>query len=255
MRDLLIEADYEPLDAGLRQSLERTTLALDDVLEELLLLLSNDQVVPEGLNLLRWAIMYIVVLRDLSKSALLLLNDGGHSRAVIMLRRVAFEYHIRFRFFLMHPDHASTAMGEFEDISAKFAQRVPGQITFIQDPNFDRERFDDASKPYRHFETICKEVHGENAQRFYAHFYAYPSFLLHGNVMMSMDVLKGDEPQAVHLDSARPFTNEIAGNLIVFLLDLAGDVVRTFEMKTRQLVDDIGAEFNERRRALDILEA
>ena len=172
-----------------------------------------------------------------------------------MLRRVAFEYFTRFRFLAMKPEHATTAMGQFEEESEKFADRVPGQVTFIQDPGFDRARFEDAPKPYRNFKTICDEVHGERGPECYAHFYAYPSFLLHGNAMMSMDVVKSDgDQQKVHLTSPRPFTNQIAENLVTFLLEFARDLVRTFDMENRALREEIAVRFNERRRTSRPLE-
>jgi hypothetical protein len=257
MRDVLIEANHQPLDEALKCSLERTSAAFASLLKELLVILNRDTVEPEGLNLLRWAVLYVVVLRDVSRSAALLLNDGRHSRAALMLRRVVFEYHTRFRFLRMHPEHASTAMDEFQERSERFAKRIGSEdVTFVYDANFDRERFEEADKPYRNFEAICNAVYGQKAQEYYARFYSYPSSLLHGDVMMSMDVLKleGDRWE-IHLDSGRPFTNEIAGNLIVFLLDFAGDVVRTFEMENRALVDDIGVEFNERRKTIGLLDA
>src|ERR1700759_1269913 len=130
MHDLLIEANYQPLDDGLRKSLERTTVGLGAILRELLVLLKEKPDESHDLALLRWAMLYVVMLRDVSRSAALLLNDGSHSRAAIMLRRVAFEYYTRFRFFRMHPEHASTAMGEFKELSEKFSKRVPGQVTF-----------------------------------------------------------------------------------------------------------------------------
>jgi hypothetical protein len=254
MHDFLIEADYQPLDDGLRKSLERTTRAFSPIINELLVLI-RETLESDSLNVLRWALLYAVVLRDLSRSATLLLNDGGHSRAALMLRRVAFEYHTRFRFFLLHPELASTAMNTFQKESQKFAKRVgPDVVTFIYDPNLDDEELRAAAKWKRDFKEICDEVHREKAQEQYAHFYSYPSYLLHGNVMMSMDVLKTDsEPKGVHLDSARPFTNQIAGNLIVFLLDFASDVVRSFEMESRTLVEEIEAEFNKARNRLDII--
>ena len=208
---------------------------------------------PESdrVSLLRWALMYAVVLRELSSSATLLLKDGSNSRAALMLRRVAFEYFTRFRFYMTHPEHATTAIGEFEAESERFAKRVPGQVTFIQDPDFDYERFEDAEKPYRQFKTVCDEVFGKEAAEFYAHHYAYPSFLLHGNVMVSMDVLKSDtEQQSVHLGSPRAFTNRIASNLIAFLLEFEGDVVSTFDMRCLRLRNEIAVRFKQRRQAL-----
>lgn len=255
MHDIVLQAEYEPLDDGLEHILEQTTGAFTSILNELLALVERDNVESHRVNLLRWAIMYAVVLRDLSRSATLLLRDGSHTRAALMLRRVAFEYFTRFRFFQMYPENATTAMGEFETQSARFASRVPGQVTFIQDPKFDYEHFEDAPKPYQNFKAICDAVHGEHAPECYAHFYSYPSFLLHGGVMLSMDVLKFDgDQQGIHLDSPRPFTNQIVGNLIVFLLEFAGDVVGTFDMATQSVREELAVRFNERRRTLHLLE-
>ena len=68
MHDALIKAEYEPLDDGLREILEQTASAFTPMLNELLALLGTESLESDRLNLLRWAIMYTVVLRDLSRS-------------------------------------------------------------------------------------------------------------------------------------------------------------------------------------------
>jgi hypothetical protein len=255
MHDTPIELEHEPLDEGLLRSLERTSQAFSSLVAELLVFIKEAKDEPDAVNVLRWALMYAVVLRDLSRSSLLLLSDGGHSRAALILRRAAFEYRTRFRYFLMHPELASTAMHTFEKESKKFAERVgPNQVTFVYDPNIDEEQLKTAQKWKLDFKTICDEVCGEKADELYGHFYSYPSFLLHGSVLVSMDVLKSDgDPQGVYLTSARPFTNQIAGNLLVFLLEFAGDVVQTFDLQSRAHIDELVVEFNGARDRLGVV--
>lgn len=254
--DALVSVEYRPLDGGLKETLERVPPAFILLLNELLVCIGEDQQESDGLNLMRWAVLYATVLRDLSRSAIVLLNDGSHSRAAIMLRRVSFEYFTRFQFMHMHPEHATTAMGDFRKKSEVFEKRVGSdQVTFTQDPNFDLDRYQANSKAFPNFEGICNEVHGERGQAYYALFFSYPSALLHGDAMMSMDVLKTDTgKQRVYLDSARPYTNEIAGNFIAFTLGLALDAALAFSLESRKLLEEIMEEFNERRIALSLLD-
>src|SRR5665213_3638144 len=134
----------------------------------------------DALTLWRWAMFYVVVLEDVADSADRLLVDGKHSRAALMLRRAAFEYHTRFRFYWRHPEHGKTAMDEYIPKMELFADRIgPDDITLMPDPNFDRDAYDAAKKPHKRFDLVCEDVYGADrwAER-YARFYSYPSALL-----------------------------------------------------------------------------
>ncbi len=255
MSDVLIQSEHEPLDDELKRFFERTADVLASIRDEVLRLIRETPEDAENKNLMRWAIMYAVVLRDIGRSAANLLSDGSHSRAALMLRRAMFEYRTRFRLFVIDPSQASTAMDEFHDLGRKFERRVPGQVTFIRDPNFKQDRYDAARRKYPNFSAICDAVYGGDAPEYYAHFYSYPGSLLHGDAMLSMDILKVDgDQEGVHVNSARPFTNQIGGNMLVFLLDFSGDVCRSLDLPSRRVVEVIGKEFNDRRRAIGLLE-
>lgn len=259
LHESLIELEHEPLDDDLRAFLDRIPPIFESILNELLAILEKDDSDDEdGLNLLRWALMYVVALRDVSRSATLLLEDGSHNRTVVMLRRVAFEYRTRFRYYWTRPGHATTAMELFRRESLLFEKRIGSDmVMFVQDPNFDEERHAVASKGYpRDFAAMCDLVYGTEAQHYYASFYSYPSSLLHGHALMSMDVFQtATEPQGVYLNTPYTSTDKLAGNLIVFLMDFAGDVATAFKMTVRDSVVKFGEEFNEVRRVKGLLDA
>lgn len=252
MTDTFVHAKYQKLDKGLSRSLRQTLQALTSVRRELAASCLESEA---DRNLWRWAIIYTIVLNDVASSARRLLIDGKHSRAAIILRRIAFEYRTRFHYYWTHADECKTAMDEFTRKAELFASRLgPEDIKLILDADYDDAAFRAAPKRYKKFETVCDDVRGKSGPDFYARFYSYPSALLHGDATASMDVLEiieGDKWR-VHLDSRRPFTNEIAGNLTVFLLDFTIDVSTAFQLSTLADLKAVGAEFNSVRGRLGI---
>ncbi len=83
MRDVFVTADYQRLDKGVKRSLRRAIQSLGSLLDELAGSVPDDEAAR---CLYRWAMFNAVVLSDR------LFIGGKNSRAVIMLRRVAFEY-------------------------------------------------------------------------------------------------------------------------------------------------------------------
>jgi len=252
MPNVFVSAEYTRLDKGLKRSLRQIIEIYGAIRQELA---ERVPASKEALLLWRWAMFYVVVMEDVGNSADRLLVDGKRSRAALMLQRAAFEYYTRFHYYWSHPEHAKTAMDDYNPKMELFADRIgPDDITLIGDPNFDRAAHDAAKKPHKHFDQVCRDVYGADkwAEQ-YARFYSYPSALLHGDATMSMDVLElTDGRWFLHLDSRRPFTNEMGGNLIVSLLDLAGDVCHAFDLALLPRLKAIGADFNAARRRLGI---
>jgi hypothetical protein len=252
MTDVFVTAKYERLDGGLKRSLRRATELLGSIRTQLALAVPEQD--ESRLNLWRWGMLYAVILRDISRSADRLLVDGKHSRAVTVLRRIAFEYYTRFHYLAKHQEYAKTAMDDYNAKMKQFQKRVGRQnITLVPDPHFDEAAHKTAEKPYNKFYAVCSDVYGDSCDERYARFYSYPSALLHGDATMSIDVLElVDNRWQVHLDSHRAFTNEIAGNLIVFFLDFASDVCTLFDLKGLSDVRNAGVEFNRVRKRLGI---
>jgi hypothetical protein len=203
-----------------------------------------------------WAMIYAVIMQDLAETALTLLRDGKHSRAVIMLRRSALEYRTRFTFYRKHPSQAKLAIMEYNEEAEKFAERLgPDDITVFPDPKFDAKAFKKARKTYRDFYYVTTDVFGKkHAPYIYASFYQYPSFLLHGAATASMDVIGevDSETWQVHRRSRRPYTNELASNLIVFLLDMAVDIAREFRLAVIRELEALGKDFNQTEHRLKV---
>jgi hypothetical protein len=252
MGDVFAPTSYRRLDEGLLRSMERTAQAYGTLVQEVVFFSAEDE---DAQCLRTWAIVYSVVMEDLAVSAQALLAEGKYSRAAIMLRRVAFEYRTRFHYYRLRPNQAKLAMDEYNPEAEKFASRLgPGDIAVLPDPQFDRGAFDDARKPYKNFYDVVQVVYKELGPYLYANFYQYPSFLLHGAATASMDVMEGDDSTSwrIHRKSRRAFTDEIAANLLVLLLDSAVDVCQAFDLNAVNEFKDIGHEFNAVRERLGI---
>jgi hypothetical protein len=165
-----------------------------------------------------------VLASDFADSALAL-SDGHHNRALLVLRRMMFEYMTRLRFFRQRPDIARAHLDEFTPRVRLFQQRLTdNNFRIILDPAFE-EALHDPQKHYRNFMTVLSEVFPNNAEDLYAQFYQYPSALMHGEALASADILElsDDGTWTVHHRSRRTNTNETLLNYLAFFVSLLED--------------------------------
>ncbi|HEX5274711.1 MAG TPA: hypothetical protein VFW34_05490 [Candidatus Rubrimentiphilum sp.] len=178
-----------------------------------------------------WALGYIVILCDVCSSLKTLLTSGEHNRSILILRRVAFEYFVRFRFYCDDRSQAKVALDHATPEWKRFAARLwDEEVAIIEDPRFDEALHKSADSTHKEFWRIMNQVFSpEDAKRFYARFYMHPSWLAHGASAGMIDVLGVDDGRGVvHFTSKRK-TDEIGFNAFVFLATFADDVAVTMK--------------------------
>jgi hypothetical protein len=209
-------------DGGLRELLSDTIDATNQVLQSLAgVAIGND----DAGYLWKWAFFYLVLAADLADSALAL-ADGAHNRALLILRRVMFEHMVRFRYYRQHPDVARAHLDDYEPRTKLFQSQIddPG-LKLILDPAFDPKKHD---RKRRGFDGILKAVFPKKSNDWYRRFYAYPSSLMHGDALISMDILevRPDGTFTVHGASRRQNTEEILCNYVAMFVGLLVDATQ-----------------------------
>lgn len=222
-------------DGGLLELLADTISATNDILVGF-----KGRPIPDGDlgHLWRWAFIYLVLAADLGSSALELAN-GQNNRALLILRRCMFEHMVRFRFYRSRPEIARGRLFDFTKDIEKFQKRL-GDEAFhvISDPTADHS----THKPDgMNFEQILRAVFPKNCDRLYAQFYSFPSALMHGTAMASVDIIEdtGDGQFRIHAVSRRGDTaRDILFNYVSFyraLLEDASDVLNLDSAAIRAL--------------------
>ena len=172
----------------------------------------------------RWSFFFLVLAYDLADSALVL-SDGRHNRALLILRRVMFEHMTRLKFYRKRPEIARAHLDDFTPRARLFQRRLGDDgYQIIPDPAFD-EALHDPQKKFRNFEIVLNKVFPEKADELYAQFYQYPSALIHGDAFASSDIIEmqADGKWKVHGSSRRTKTNETLYNYVAFFISLLED--------------------------------
>lgn len=204
---------------------------LSDVIEEtnaVLSSLSGVRICNDDAGYLwRWAYLYLVLAADLGDSALVL-ADGSHNRALLILRRAMFEHMARFRYYRQHPDVARAHLDNFEPRAKLFQKEIddPG-LTLVLDPAFDESKH---NQKRLGFDVIVKALFPGKSDDWYRRFYTYPSSLIHGDALVAMDMLEQnpDATFTVHATSRRQNTNEILYNYTAFFINLLLNATQQF---------------------------
>ncbi len=250
---VLIRAQPEPLDAQLLAVLTSCSHVLDQSLSELVAL--PKQPTPASQTLHVWAITYCATLRDVSSSLAALLETGRNNRSALILRRVIFEYFIRFRFFQNNADQARIALEDGTPEMKKFARRLwdDEALTIHEDPTFDLKKHRSTDKLHKHFYRVVGQVLSlDDTERAYARFFMHPSWLAHGSAASTIDVLAVNRgKREVHVLSTRR-TQEIGYNSAAFLISFLEDVCSAFQLETASLVSGLRAEQAAAATALQI---
>lgn len=220
----------EPSDSRLRELLADVADEAKEIIYDL-----RGVTAPAGDDgyVWRWAFFYVVLAYDLADSVLVL-SDGSHNRALLILRRVMFEYMIRLKFFRKRPDVARAHLDDFTPRARLFERRLAETgFQIIPDPSF-QEALHDPQKRYRSFEAVLDEVFPENADDLYAQFYQFPSALIHGDALASIDILemRDDSSFTVHGMSRRYKTNEILYNYVAFFITLLEEACAVLNVHT-----------------------
>jgi len=190
--------------------------------------------IPDGDDgyLWRWAFFYLILATDLGNSALALAN--GHDRTLLILRRIMFEHMVRLRFYRAHPVIARAHLDDFTPRAQLFWQRLGEDASkLILDPAFDEQNHDPA-KRYRHFDQVLAAVFPKRSDDLYATYYTYPSALIHGDALASMDILelKPGGAWTVHVTSRRDNTDETLYNYVALFINLFIEATSQFGVGT-----------------------
>lgn len=192
-------------------------------------------------TLWRWTLMIGALLYDVSTSASSLAFHD-YRRALIIMRRLVFEYCIRHRFYLQHPDVADRHIQDYFWKADSF-------FTRLGDPNGD-QRFIEAVRQeaqkrgkrdtdkWDNFFNIVADQNSLKADEWYARFYVFPSALIHANPLCSLDLLEKVDENTIrlHMESRRADVNEIVYNLIWFVLGFVRTCDRTFSLGQNSLL-------------------
>jgi hypothetical protein len=199
----------------------------------------------------RWSFIYLVLTADLGDSVLAL-SDGRHNRAMLILRRAMFEHMIRLKFYRKNPSIARAHLEDFERLAKRFQRRLDDDgFQLVLDAAFNAAAHD---PQHYSFEQILRDLNPELVSDAYARFYTYPSALLHGDALASMDVLerRGDGSWRVHGISRRHDTDrDILYNYVVFFIALLQDAMEHFGVNLERLVA-LRARLGDVRKSLGI---
>ena len=193
---------------------------------------------PDGDDgyLWRWALLYLVLAADFGESVLELAN-GSHNRALLVLRRIPFEYMVRLKYYCKYPEVARADLDDFHRQASKFKERLPpGAFDFIADPSFDPTTH---KKPDKNFELILKDVLPDRASELYAQFYSFPSALVHGLALAFIDITSLDSETTVtlHQKSSRTDVNrDVLYNFCAFFVALLADAAHLLGMGKQRTV-------------------
>jgi hypothetical protein len=210
---------HEQPDGGLRD-------LLADAIEETNAVLASqrDVAIPEGDAgvLWRWAFLYLVLASDLA-GTVYAIAEPGHDRAILILRRIMFEYMVRLRYYRQRIDIARNHLYDFERRAVLFQKRLaPQPIALILDPTFDQSSHKLINT---NFDDILEALFSGRGSDLYANFYSYPSALIHGDAMAFCDVLEftTEGTWTIHMKSRKDKTDETIYNYTAFFINLLFD--------------------------------
>lgn len=152
------------------------------------------------------------------------------------MRRLVFEYCIRHRFYLQHPDVADQHLHDYFRKADTFFVR-------LGDPSADKRFLDavhqEAQKrgkrkkdKWDNFYDIVADQNSRLADEWYARFYTFPSALMHANALCSLDLLEkvDDDTVQLHMESRLSNVSQIVYNLIWFVLGFIRTCNQTFSL-------------------------
>lgn len=235
------------LDADLYNLLEDTNEALYDTCQDVCRY--RPKAGAEE-TLWRWCVMLAALMHDISTSASSLAFHD-YRRALLIMRRLVFEYLIRFEFYRRHPDAAEQHMLDYFPRADLFFRRLddPGadrrfvemvRQTSQAQTKRPRERWD-------RFDQMLAAVIPSKAEEWYARYYMFPSALIHGEALCSVDLLEQlpDKSIRLHVESRQTQLNEIVFNLVWFVLRFEKTTVKIFSLKSGDRVDALDVRLND----------
>jgi hypothetical protein len=234
------------LDARLYNLLEDTNEVLSDVCQEV----SVFKPQPGCEEMLwRWCLMLGVLMHDISTSAASLAFHD-YRRALLIMRRLVFEYCIRYEFYRRHPDVAEQHILDYFPRADLFFRRLNDPATNTQFRAMIEQATQSQVKRSRNrwdqFEHMLADVMPQKADEWYAAYYMFPSALIHGEALSSLDLLEqlDDGSIKLHTESRRTQLNEIVFNLIWFVLRFEKSTVQAFHLRSAPRVDELDGRLN-----------
>jgi hypothetical protein len=201
----------------------------------------------------RWTLIIGALLHDVSTTASSLAFHD-YRRALLIMRRLVFEYCIRHRFYLQHPDVASRSLNDYFREADRF-------FTRLNDPQSDKAFIDGVRQEaikrgkrpedkWDNFYNVVADQNSRKADEWYAAFYTFPSALIHASPLCSLDLFERREDGSIrlHMESRHANVNQILYNVIWFVIGFLRacdqtyslgryDNVATFELRLYSIAD------------------
>jgi hypothetical protein len=176
----------------------------------------------------RFAILYVVLSRDMIGALSALVKRGTYNRAALVLRRSLFEYYARFRYYARNDEQARIASEHATPRLRLFLDSIwdDPTATLIEDPAFDLEAHEDENHAFTNLLTVLEATfESRDAKRLYGRYYRFPSPIAHGYAESSIDVMtiSNDGNNEVHIYSRRP-AGDIAMNAADFAVELLSEI-------------------------------
>jgi hypothetical protein len=147
--------------------------------------------------------------------------SGNRPPRTRLLRRALFEHLTRLKYYRKHPNVARAHLEDFDRLAKLFHKRLDDDaFELLLDSTFNAPAHD---RQARSFEEMVRDVFPSVADDFCARFYSYPSAILHGDSLVSSDVLElvRGATSRLHLTSRRQNTaKDVLYNYFAFFIGL-----------------------------------